>query len=142
MLMCQLRSKLPHLPTSVGSENVVPLATFGLTFVSPYHRLHDVQPFMHIVFGAEVPPRIGPGKPCAPSSTRCPETKHEKAPLDDSGPSPLGFPVAILGRLATVVDISPTRHRHPVAQEGVSVLLEMEEPTQVTGSADGPPGRP
>jgi hypothetical protein len=122
-------------------ENTLRVAILKLTMTLLFHRFYDIHPFSHLHLGPEIPLRTGPGKPCRPSSTRCPETNHEKVPLDGSGPSPLGFPVATLGQLARVVDISPTRNRHPVAQKRVPVVLEMEEPTKMAVKTDGSQGR-
>jgi len=92
-----------------------------------YHRFYDIHPFSHLHLGPEVPPRIGPRKPCASASARCPESKLQKAPPHDSRSSPLGFPVAALARLAKAAHLRPTRDCHPVAQERISVVLEMED---------------
>jgi len=66
----------------------------------------------------------------------------KKAPLDEPGSNSLGHPVAILGRLAKIADLRPTRDRHPVAQERVPSSLEMEEPTAVAGKTEHSQGGP
>ena len=57
--------------------------------------------------------------------------------LDEQGSNSLGDPVANLGRLAKAAGHRPTRHRRPVAQKRVPSVLEMEEPTEVGGAAEG-----
>jgi hypothetical protein len=118
----------------------VRLAVFAVTLMLLYHGLHDIHPFTHAFLHAEVSSPVGFGKPRAPASTRCPETKRQKAPFDKSGSNPLGYPVAILGRLAKAVDRGPTRDRRPLAQARVPSLLEMEEPTAVAGTAEDSQG--
>jgi len=113
--------------TPVPSENTVRVAILELTMILLYHRFYDIHPFSHLHLGPEVPPRIGPRKPCASASARCPESKLQKAPPHDSRSSPLGFPVAALARLAKAAHLRPTRDCHPVAQERISVVLEMED---------------
>ena len=49
----------------------------------------------------------------------------------------LGSPQLPLARLATVTVHRPAGDRHPLAPPGVSLLLEVEEPTQVARTAEG-----
>jgi site-specific recombinase XerD len=68
--------------------------------ISVYHSCYDIHSFPNAFLCPEVPPRIGLGEPRAPSSTRCPPTACQEAPLEKSRQDPLGFPVAGLTRLA------------------------------------------
>ena len=45
---------------------------------------------------------------------------------------------AILGRLAKFFDNCPTRDCHPLAQEGIQTVLEMEEPTEMAWKTEDP----
>ncbi len=56
--------------------------------------------------------------------------------LGEQGSDSLGDPVAGLGRLAKAAHFRPTRDRHPVAQERISAVLEMEESSEVAGAAE------
>ena len=120
----------------VPSENTVRVAILGLTMILLCHRFCDIHPLPKALLCSEVPSRAGLGKPRAPASTRCLETKCETAPLDEPRPDPLGHPVPSLGRLATSAGHRPARDRHPVAQKRVSPVLDMEEPTEMAGKAE------
>ncbi len=66
----------------------------------------------------------------------------KKAVLGEQGSDSLGDPVAGLGRLANAAHFRPTRDRHPMAQERISAVLEMEEPTEMAGEAEASQGSP
>jgi hypothetical protein len=125
---------LVHHPVpAIPSENSVCLAIFALTPAVLYHRLHVYYNPTHTVFSVEVSPRVDLGKLGATSSTRCPETKCKKVSLGKSGSNSLGYSVPNLERLARAINLGPTRHRRPVAQERIPSVLEMEEPIKMAG---------
>jgi len=85
--------RIAALKTLVASIYSVRLAIFAFTSMPLYHRYHAFYNPTHTVFSVEIPPCVDLGKLGATSSTRCPETKCQKVPLNKSGSNSLGHPV-------------------------------------------------
>jgi hypothetical protein len=58
------------------------------------------------------------------------------------GSNSLGHPLPTLARLANAANRRPTGHRRSMAPARIPTVLEMEEPTEMAGTAKGPQRNP
>ena len=124
------------------SENSVRLALLAVTLIRALYKSHVISHSTHLHLGAEVASCVGPGKPRATPSTRCPSPKFQKASFNASGSYTLDHPVAILDGLEKPVINSPAQDCHSVAQKRFSAVLEMEESAEMAGETEDPRGDP
>jgi hypothetical protein len=120
----------------VVTKNVACLAVFAATALMLYHVLHVSSSPTHTILSAEVASCACPGKPSAPASTRCSETQYQEAASQDSRQAPVDHARPNLERLAKTIVSLQARNRHPLAQEWIPAVLEMEEQGEMAGKKD------
>ena len=96
------------VPTPVASIYSVRLTLLALTLISALYKSHAIYIFIHLHFGAEVTPCVGPGKPRTTSSTRSPAPEYKKPRLTDQERFlDCGNPMNGFARIVMCIGIKP-----------------------------------